>query len=275
MLGFAVLGLNEVAILLLMRWEGSVFLGDGWLVYSGPTGPTTAHAHHAFQLVKVLEGEVAVRGEEDLEPIAYEAIVIPPDVVHSSSGASRSILVFVDPDTLAGRRLRRAVSPKTTAEAWRRAAAPIEELVFAAPASWAEARSVHDAIIDRLAPASGPAQPLHPALLRARGWLVDHLDGDPSLAHAAEAIGLSEDRLSHLFNEQLGLGIRPLVLWLRLRRVAMELARGSSLSAAAIAAGFADGPHMTRTFRRMFGVAPSDVVGAMWFVDGERCLLIN
>ena len=110
---------------------------------------------------------------------------------------------------------------------------------------------------------------MHPALVRARAWLVDHLHANElSLDRVAVASGLSGDRLSHLLNEELGIGLRPLILWLRLQVAAREIAlsRGATMSRAAAAAGFADAAHMTRTFRRMFGVAPSEVVGLVRWV---------
>lgn len=51
--------------------------------------------------------------------------------------------------------------------------------------------------------------------------------------------------------------IRRYVLWQRLR-AAVELAlKGATLTDAAHAAGMSDSAHLSRTFREMFGVAPS------------------
>ena len=67
----------------------------------------------------------------------------------------------------------------------------------------------------------------------------------------------------HLFSREMGLPIRRYTLWLRLRDVFLSLAEGCSLTEAAHRAGFADSPHMSRTFRGMFGIPPS------FFVDGR------
>ncbi len=45
--------------------------------------------------------------------------------------------------------------------------------------------------------------------------------------------------------------------WHRLRAAIREVVGGSSLTAAAHAAGFADQAHFTRSFRRTFGAPPS------------------
>jgi AraC-like DNA-binding protein len=54
--------------------------------------------------------------------------------------------------------------------------------------------------------------------------------------------------------------LRSYARWLRLVQATERLADGDSITAAAHAAGFADGPHFTRAFKSMFGLAPSEVM---------------
>lgn len=256
-----------------MKCVGRLFLGDGWMVYAGPIGTTDRHAHHSFQLLWSLGQPLLLRGNDDAA-VACVAAVVPPDVPHATDrGALETLLVYVDPDTVGGRRLRRVVAHSTSAEQWRAAGEPLRDPVtLHLPATWHEAQACRDAAVGRLVSRDDRTLPLHPGLLRARAWLADHFQDDQvSLDVVAREVGLSRGRLSHLFGEQLGLGLRPLVLWLRLQRAAHELAGGASMTSAAAAAGFADGAHMTRTFRRMFGLAPSDVVGTCeWIVAPRR-----
>jgi len=49
--------------------------------------------------------------------------------------------------------------------------------------------------------------------------------------------------------------------WLRVQQAAIEIVSGNSLSDAALAAGFSDAAHMSRTFRRMLGIPPSSLKG--------------
>jgi AraC-like DNA-binding protein len=81
--------------------------------------------------------------------------------------------------------------------------------------------------------------------------------GPVSLADLAGLGGLSAGRLRHLFVEQTGLPFKTYVLWLRLMKALEVAAAGESLTNAAHAAGFADSAHFSRTFRRMFGIAPA------------------
>jgi len=245
-----------------------MFLGEGWLVYAGPFGQTELHAHHAFQLLWTLDGTVSLRGGE-LDTRSGVAAALAPDTPHAIEvGAAAAVVVWEDPDTLHGRRLRRALAASPHAADWIAAGAAFEPLRGRSlPAAWETAHAIRDEAFRCLVADATRPSPLHPALIRTRAWLASHLDdADLSLDRLGAIAGVSGDRLSHLLNDELGLGLRPLVLWLRMQRAARELAAGRTLTAAAATAGFADGPHLTRTFRRMFGLAPSELVGFVEWV---------
>ncbi|WP_236733877.1 helix-turn-helix domain-containing protein [Prescottella equi] len=48
---------------------------------------------------------------------------------------------------------------------------------------------------------------------------------------------------------------------MRLRAVAEHVAAGSDLTRAAVAAGFSDSAHLSRAFKRNFGLTPSALLG--------------
>ena len=64
-----------------------------------------------------------------------------------------------------------------------------------------------------------------------------------------------------------GLPLRRYLLWLRLQDAVQAIAAGAPLTDAAHAAGFADSAHLSRTFRRMFGITPSDLARGSQFVQ--------
>jgi AraC-like DNA-binding protein len=80
-----------------------------------------------------------------------------------------------------------------------------------------------------------------------------------TLAELAKAVHRSPSRLAHRFREATGVPLRRFILWRRLRAAAEIAMQGSSLTEAAHAAGFADSAHLSRTFRSMFGIAPSSL----------------
>jgi AraC-like DNA-binding protein len=160
-------------------------------------------------------------------------------------------MLYLDPESVQGRKLARRVT--RSPESWAQPAAPLS--VEEDPAALVQA--VLDGLgVERLAPRS-----LHPAVRRVVELLPSRLADPvpPALPELAQAAGVSESHLSRLLAQQLGLGLPAYVRWLRLRLAAQALARGESLTEAAHAAGFADSAHLTRTFRAMFGLTPSSV----------------
>jgi AraC-like DNA-binding protein len=82
---------------------------------------------------------------------------------------------------------------------------------------------------------------------------------DLSLKTLACVAGLSPSRFMHAFTQSVGVPVRPYILWLRLQRAACDLKSGVSVTSVAHRAGFADAAHLTRTFRRMLGITPSQL----------------
>ncbi|MCB1305242.1 MAG: helix-turn-helix transcriptional regulator, partial [Leptospiraceae bacterium] len=83
--------------------------------------------------------------------------------------------------------------------------------------------------------------------------------------------GLSEHRFMHLFKEHVGIPVRRYILWARMQKAAFLLQDGGSLTDAAYGAGFSDSAHMSRTFKEMFGVSPSTVLGDRSAVNAQFC----
>jgi AraC family transcriptional regulator len=94
---------------------------------------------------------------------------------------------------------------------------------------------------------------------RAKEMLVADLAGATPLADVARACGLSSDYFAKAFRRSTGLAPHA---WLQKARVdrAKTLLRqpGSSLSAVALACGFADHSHFSRVFNRQTGQTPRD-----------------
>ena len=102
---------------------------------------------------------------------------------------------------------------------------------------------------------------IHPRVNRVLKHVRERLGrgADFSLKTLAAVSGLSPWRFMHVFTESVGVPLRPYILWLRLQRGACELMNGATATEAAQIAGFSDGAHLTRTFRRMLGTTPTDL----------------
>lgn len=88
-----------------------------------------------------------------------------------------------------------------------------------------------------------------------------------SLACLAQQAGLSASRLVSLFKREVGIPIRRYRLWHRLFLSTQRLATGTSVTDAALAAGFADSAHFARTYRAILGFQPSLMLGQRTDLD--------
>lgn len=249
-------------------WAGRLFLDSGHMLYAGPVRPTAVHAHHAFQIVLALQGTVTLRGPEGIDAAECDVAVVPSDAAHAIVvGCSSAVMLYVDPDTLEGRRLRQLAIFSDSPEAWHAAGETLRPYRnVPPPIEWSTAQHLRLVMLETLVGAASHPQARHPALVRALQTLPQRLDGSVRLAPLAAELEISESRLLHLFGEELGLPFRSYVAWLRLRKAATAVQGGSNLARAAHEAGFADAAHFTRTFRRMFGITPSEIAGVVEWV---------
>lgn len=112
---------------------------------------------------------------------------------------------------------------------------------------------------------------IDPRIERALHILKHAPDNLVSAEAVAEEISLSPSRFAHLFRAEVGLPVRRYLLWRRLRNAVRLLGAGDSITTVAHAAGFADSAHLTRTFRKMFGLAPSEIFQNSRFIQVKFC----
>lgn len=77
------------------------------------------------------------------------------------------------------------------------------------------------------------------------------------VAWLAEQVDLSSSRLLSLFKREVGVPIRRYRLWYRLLRATQQMTTGSTVTEAAVHAGFADAAHFARTYREILGFHPT------------------
>jgi AraC-like DNA-binding protein len=236
------------------RWAGTLFLGERWLVYDGPLAGTGRHAHHAAQVITASTPFGLV--DDDGRRVRTASALIPPDRVHElHADGQRATIVYVE----------QAVPGQTDTGApeWASDGRPLA-FPSAGVATMAEARARAGALAEVLRRCDASADELVEA---AMDLARTALPNPVPLADLARGVHLSPSRLAHRFSAAVGIPVRRWLLWERMQLAGRSLAEGASITDAAHASGFADGSHLNRTFRRMFGVAPSDVAGiARWVV---------
>lgn len=241
-------------------WEGASL----WLVDAVPSAlrvrqHTDVHAHHAIQVVVSLGGTFRIETNDGA--LSGDVAAVAADSPHRFEAEGRIALVFIEPESRAGRAIRSGLFGEGGLAA--PSPASVEDfcatILSTGPAPTAPrlAEAGRD-LIERLA-GDGRSTPLDWRVGRMIAHAAEHLEGRVTLADVVSQLRVSSSRLSHLFVAQTGLPFRTYVLWLRLSRAVEAIIAGATLTQAAHQAGFADAPHFSRTFRRMFGVAPASL----------------
>jgi AraC-like DNA-binding protein len=96
----------------------------------------------------------------------------------------------------------------------------------------------------------------HAAVRRTRRHLSEHWDQPVPLAELAVVACLSRFELIRRFRAETGLTPHAYQVNLRVTRARALLAAGVTPAVVAADCGFADQPHLTRTFKRVVGVTP-------------------
>ena len=242
---------------------GRVLLWPGASLWIGRrAGPVAPHAHHALQISLALTGRVRLCSDSG-DWAEHAGVLVRPHQRHAFDGNGEAVAqLFVEPETVLGRALLERHADPMTALPDAIAEAMAEPLV----ATYAEGAS-DDALVAAarraLAALAGDvpaAPPVDPRIARAIAHVRERLAEPVSLAEAAASAHLSPSRFRHLFAEQTGMAFRPYLLWARVGAAVEAAMRGGSWTEAAQAWGFADSAHLTRTCRRMFGIAPTMLV---------------
>jgi AraC-like DNA-binding protein len=238
-------------------WEGASL----WIMQVVPAhvsghNATGSHAHHAIQVTLALDGRFELRSKTASAP-NYAAVA--PDVEHIFQAQGLVALLFVEPESEAGR----AISASLFARAdlvplTKTALGGIEDEILAQyrhpKMDEAALEKLGRKLVSHLAGKTNAPLP-DPRIRKLMSFASARLDDAVTLGAAARAAGLSAGRARHLFVEQTGLPFRKYLLWLRLTRALALFAKGASLTRSAHEAGFSDSAHFSRTFRRMFGIS--------------------
>lgn len=240
---------------------GELPLWPPLLAARGAGSESDLHAHHAMHFVLSVDGELRVRSGRQAPWRRAHGVLTPPDVPHAiDARGTEVVIVFLDAESEAGETLRALVgaSPRALSSAERDLLVPgatPRELMGPEGAAWTS-RAI-GALGGEPLSARRAVDPRVRRLLRLLRTMPP--GADTSLEALARAVSLSPGRLMHVFTASTGIPLRPYLAWLRLQRAAAGITVGLPLGEIAHAAGFADSAHMSRTFRRMFGVSPSQL----------------
>lgn len=120
----------------------------------------------------------------------------------------------------------------------------------------ARVQALSTAMVEAITESPVTATRLDPRVARVLEAIRAHA-GQIALRELSAVACLSPDRLTHLFAAQVGVSIKRYALWTKVRRTVQQFTARRPLTEVALVSGFTDAAHMSRTFQRYFGLAPS------------------
>lgn len=236
------------------------------------------HTHDQFGIGLIDRGgQKSASGRGTVEAGTGDIITVNPAEVHDGvplgfSGRSWRML-YIEPTLVA-----EAAADITESATWRgefsnpvvhdkRLAQRFARLFQAATHGAANQFELDEALLSLLAPlirrlsltqSAGPV-----AMRSARSRMDDDPAASVSLAELAAMAGLSRYQFLRAFSHMTGLTPHAYLVQRRVHLARQLIRRGTNLADAAVASGFADQSHMTRTFVRSFGIAPAAYVKAL------------
>ncbi|BDA78447.1 hypothetical protein LPTSP3_g13770 [Leptospira kobayashii] len=246
-------------------YSGSLFYFGGKILLGTRGLETDFHAHFAVSILISISEPFCIKTSEK-EKTYYQAAFLAPNFHHMLLAENSDMIVLqFDPYSKYYASLLTRFGRKGIREI------PIEEVqsfteecknLLEAKLDCASARSLFESILSALGTTKPETKLLDPRIASLVEKMKISLREDLSVPILASELGFSESRFMHLFKEEIGIPFRQYLLWMKLHEAAKVLQSGGNLTDASHAAGFADQSHLSRTFKRMFGVPPSKFLGA-------------
>lgn len=228
----------------------------------GNSTDAAEHQHHALQIGIGLNKSFKLHFADKCNDC--RAIIIAPDQPHQFDGRDdRHIIILIDPETTVAHQLVNKYLQDCDIEALdfglvepfvKKLQTCIEK-----EHTCKQAREICDNIVYAF---SGPIQKIintDHRIQKVFEILALLPEKKMSTKTLSDLVCLSESRLIHLFKEQAGIPIRRYILWLRLIEALKLIFQGVSFTTAAHQVEFADSAHLSRTFKKMFGMKLSNL----------------
>jgi AraC family transcriptional regulator len=253
---------------------GLGFLLENGALYLGTPLQTTTHVAHAYKIYIAIHGRFDLLLDRSRRWTSLHAVVIAPDRPHKIVGDTAIVaLVYLVPETPAGHRISRYYSRLDAFVPPQHFVAdliPRLQKIWEQSCCHEEASQVSSDICSDVLPTPRINVSFDRRVVSAIEYLEEQLGRRVTIAELASAVALSPSRFEHLFSEQVGIPVSRYLLWARLRKALGMIPLGKPLTEVAYRVGFADSAHLSRTFRRMLGIAPSTILKSI-AIDIPRC----
>ena len=217
--------------------------------FISPAIHTDPHKHHALEIIVSIDGVIEI---EDAfgNALASQVVLVLPDQLHQTTTTGEAAFIFIEPESNLAKAILTTFKSTQSIQSIEGSISEADRKALAGgsiPTSFTKASRSSNLIDDRIQSATD----------FIRTHITTH---EFNLEMLADIACLSTGRFTHLFKDQVGIPLRPFILWCRMRVAVTSVLAGMTLTQAAHEAGFSDTAHLSRTFMDMFGVNPSTVL---------------
>lgn len=213
------------------------------------------HSHHALQITLDFDGEFQLFHQD--ECASYKCAMIPPNLSHRLDASGHwQLTVLLDPELTITQKLIHHFAigdkPKPLPQSF------IDSIINEIGESPDQLANLDEFKVKFLAALWQLVNdsPIDAYDVRIAN-LIEQIHETENLSdveHLITQVPLSRSRLSHLFVEQTGIPLRSYLVWLRVRRSVQFMLEGYSITESAHMAGFSDLAHLSRSFKKIFGI---------------------
>ena len=233
-------------------------------IYMGVSPDNDVHAHHAVQICIGLDKNISVQNYRTKMIHTGHCIVIFEDVPHKLfAQAGQIVVIYLEPEDRHNQQFLTALRQTrsdgiNTLPLKGKDLGSISQQLFTDVDIEKLWKTVNEAIGLVYSPSPSPrpedkrVRAVIDIIASQRGCAID-------MAFLSSKVFLSPSRLTHLFKQEVGIPISRFIVWWRVRAAIEQLSKSATLTEAAHASGFSDLPHMSKTFKQLFGFAPSSL----------------
>jgi AraC-like DNA-binding protein len=254
------------------------YLWNGKALYLGMGLPSAMHQHHAIQIGLSFTEPLKIRSTATDAYQDCRGFIAYPNRPHQVDAIGvLALFLWLEAENPVARFLSHHPSRKDNIQAL--SASECQQIVHQLNISEAENLDCRraDKLSEMILALLMEKQIALAALDSRVQTLIEHIkdknriEYPDSIAELAAQVHLSASRLRHLFQDELGISIQGYLLWQRLSRAIELAAKGALLTQAAHEASFADSAHLSRSFRSIFGISPSEIFKDSHFVQVQSC----
>lgn len=232
------------------------------MVFAGQDVVTRFHSHHAVEIIISFDSPCSLQIAE--ETAFDHGLLLRHDIAHAVKVEGFVIFIYVNPETLLGKRLDSVLGYKNILvienSNIEKAKTFLRDLIAHRYSESEVATYLTTLLVKDLVQI--PTNYTDSRISKVINHIKAHLHKPFNFHELKEVACLSESRLIHLFKKEVGIPIRKYLLWCRLHQAIRIYLQGQTLTQAAHLSGFCDVSHLTRTFVSMFGIKPSQILKA-------------